>query len=366
MGYRVVQWGTGNTGRLALRGIIQHPDLELVGLHVHSADKVGRDAGELAGLPPTGVIATADPALIADLDADCLAYLGDGIGRVDEAIAEMCRFLAAGVNVVTTSLNDLVYPAAAAPSRRDPLAAACAAGGTTIFNNGADPGFGTDLVPLVLLTLMDEVESIRIHEIVNYSYYDQPAVMRGLFGFGQPPDYQAPLFTTGWLTDSWGGVVTQLADRLGVTLDSIEEAHDVATLDHDVETAVGCIDAGTAAAIRFEVRGMVDGRPAIVVEHDTRIHRNAAPEWPRCHNSENGYRIVIEGRPGLVCELNLTDEHGGDGGLIATAMRVVNAIPAVCEAAPGLLDTTDVPFTVSRNVRFGAPGVSEPASSAPA
>ena len=133
MGYRVVQWGTGNTGRLAFRGIIQHPDLELVGLHVHGADKVGRDAGELAGLPPTGVIATADPALIADLDADCLAYLGDGIGRVDEAIAEMCGFLAAGVNVVTTSLNDLVYPAAAAPSRRDPLATACAAGGRDVL-----------------------------------------------------------------------------------------------------------------------------------------------------------------------------------------------------------------------------------------
>jgi 4-hydroxy-tetrahydrodipicolinate reductase len=352
MGYRVVHWGTGNTGRLALRGIIQHPDLELVGLHVHSAAKVGLDAGELAGLPPTGILATDDPNAIAGLGADCLAYLGDGIGRTGEAVADMCQFLSAGINVVTTSLNDLVYPPSAPANLRDPLVRACEAGGTTFFNNGADPGFGTDLIPLVLLTLMDDVRSVRVQEIVNYSYYDQAYVMRELFGFGQPPGHAAPMFTMGWLTDSWGGVINQIADRLGVTLDSIDETHDIATLDRDVETAVGTIEAGTAAGIRFEVRGIVGGEPVIVVEHDTRIHADAAPDWPRCHNSENGYRILIEGSPDVVCELNLTDERGGDGGLIATAMRVVNAIPAVCDAKPGLLDTTDLPFTISRNVRF--------------
>src|SRR6188508_1139731 len=142
MTHRVVHWGTGNTGALALRGIISHPDLELVGLHVHTDAKVGRDAADLAGLStPTGVLATNDPALIADLGADCLAYLGDGIGRVGAAVAEICGFLAAGTNVVSTSLNDLVYPPAAPPSLREPLEAACAAGGTSFFNNGADPGF---------------------------------------------------------------------------------------------------------------------------------------------------------------------------------------------------------------------------------
>ena len=113
---RVIHWGTGNTGRLALRGIIQHPELDLVGLYVHNPDKLGRDAGELIGLTPTGVVATSDVDALLALDADCLSYLGDGIGpRAPEAVAEMCRFLERGTNVVSTALNQLVYPATAAP-----------------------------------------------------------------------------------------------------------------------------------------------------------------------------------------------------------------------------------------------------------
>ena len=135
---RVVHWGTGNTGRLALRGVLQHPDLELVGCYVHTPAKVGRDAGELVGLPPAGVVTTDDVDALLALDADCLCYLGDGIGpRAAGAVEEMSRFLRAGCNVVSTSLNQLVYPKTAAPELFDPLEAACRAGGTSFFNNGA-------------------------------------------------------------------------------------------------------------------------------------------------------------------------------------------------------------------------------------
>ncbi len=353
MSYRVVHWGTGNTGRLALRGVIQHPDLELVGLYVHNPDKVGQDAGTLIGLDPVGVTATNDVDALLALNADCLCYLGDGIGpRGPEAVAEMARFLEAGTNVVSTSLNALVYPKTAAPELRAPLEAACATGNTSFFNNGADPGFGSDLIPVTLLSLMDEIESIRVQEIVNYDHYDQAWVMRDLFGFGQPLDYQAPLFTSGALTEYWGGVVTLVADFLGVTLDEIRETHDFAALDRDVDVAVGRIDAGTVAAIRFEVQGIVGGRPVIAVEHDTRIHADAAPDWPRCAGGDNCYKVILEGRPKLTCELDMEDEHGGDGGLIACSMRVVNAIPAVCAAAPGLLSTLDIPLVAGRNLRF--------------
>jgi hypothetical protein len=352
--YRIVHWGTGNTGGLALRGVIQHPDLELVGLYVHSSEKVGRDAGALVGLPDTGVVATDDVESLLALGADCLGYFGDGVGpRVGAAIAEMSRFLAAGTNVVSTSINQLVFPKAAAPRLRDPIASACAEGNSTFFNNGADPGFGSDLLPLTLLTLMDEVESVRVQEIVDYSYYDQAYVMRELFGFGNPLDEVAPLFTSGALTEYWGGVITLIADRLGVQLDEIVETRDVAALDHDVDVAVGRIAAGTVAAIRFEVQGIVAGRPVIVIEHDTRIHPGAAPDWPACTGGDNCYRVIRKGRPELTCELDMRDENGGDGGLIACAMRVVNAMGAVCEAAPGLLTTLDLPFTVGANVQFG-------------
>jgi hypothetical protein len=351
MAHRVVHWGTGNTGRLALRGVLHHPDLELVGLYVHDPAKVGRDAGSLVGEPDTGVVATSDVDALVALGADCLCYMGDGIGpRAPEAVAEMCRFLEAGTNVVTTSLNQLVNPRTAAPELREPIEAACTAGGSSFFANGADPGFGSDLLPLTLLMLMDEVESVRVQEIVDYSYYDQAFVMREMFGFGGPLDHTAPLFTSGALTEYWGGVVSLVAEQMGVALDEIVEVCDVAALDRDVDVAVGRIEAGTVAAIRFEVQGRKDGVPVVVVEHDTRIHPDAAPDWPRCHGGQNCYRVVLHGRPQLTCELDMVDEHGGDGGLIACAMRIVNAIGAVCAAPPGLLDALGLPFTVGRNV----------------
>ena len=352
MTYRVLHCGTGNAGALALRGVIAHPDLELVGVLAHSPDKVGRDAGELSGGEPVGVLATDDLDAVLALHADCLCYMGDGLKYPEESVEAMCRFLAAGTNVVTTSVLALVNPATARPELLEPVEAACRAGSTTFFCNGADPGFASDLVPLTLLALMDDVEAVRIQEIINYGFYDQVETMRVLFGFGQPLDYEAPLFTSGALTEYWGGVIALIAAKLGVKLEEIRETHDLVAMDHDVEIAVGTVEAGTTAAIRFDVQGIVNGRPAIVVEHYTRVDTDAAPEWPRCAGGENGYRILLEGRPQLACEITMADEHGGDGGLIANGMRVVNAIPFVCDTAPGTLDTLGIPSVVSRNVRF--------------
>jgi 2,4-diaminopentanoate dehydrogenase len=350
--YRVVHWGTGNAGALALRGIIAHPDLELVGLLAHSPDKVGRDAGTLCGVDPVGVTATDDVEAALALDADCLCYMGDGLKYPQESVDAMCRFLASGRNVVTTSVLALVNPATAPPSLLAPVEAACRAGNATFFCNGADPGFASDLIPITLLSLMDDVAAVRIQEIINYGFYDQPETMRVLFGFGESLSYEAPLFTSGALTEYWGGVITLIARKLGVELDEIRETHELVAMDRDVEIAVGVIPAGTTAAIRFDVQGIVNGRPVVVVEHYTRIDRDAAPQWPRCAGGENGYRILLEGRPQLACELTMADEHGGDGGLIANGMRVVNAIPFVCDTHPGILDTLAIPAVVSRNLRF--------------
>src|SRR5207344_1986824 len=74
MTYKVIQWSTGNVGQLALRGIINHPDHELAGLLVHSEAKAGLDAGELCGMPATGVKATTDLGAILQTDADCVSY----------------------------------------------------------------------------------------------------------------------------------------------------------------------------------------------------------------------------------------------------------------------------------------------------
>ena len=128
MTYRVVHLGTGNAGRLALRGIIARPDLQLVGLHTYTPEKIGRDAGELCGIDPVGVTATGDLDALLSVDADCLCYMGDGLQAPVPAVETMARFLGAGRNVVTTSVLALVNPATAAAELRDPIDAACQRG----------------------------------------------------------------------------------------------------------------------------------------------------------------------------------------------------------------------------------------------
>jgi hypothetical protein len=138
---RVIQFSTGNVGRHSLRAIIGRPDLELVGVHASSAEKIGQDAAQLCGLTkPTGVIATDDVDALVGLGADCVVYTALGETRPREAIEQMAKFLAAGTNVVGTSMVWLVAPHHAEDWLRVPLERACAAGNTSLYVNGIDPG----------------------------------------------------------------------------------------------------------------------------------------------------------------------------------------------------------------------------------
>ena len=102
---RVVQWGTGNTGMVAPRAILASPNLELVGVWAHNPTFIGRDAADLVGLEaPTGVAVTGDPDAVIDSAPQCVCYMASDRGRHDEVIDDLCRLLAAGINVVATTL----------------------------------------------------------------------------------------------------------------------------------------------------------------------------------------------------------------------------------------------------------------------
>ena len=223
--YRVIQWATGNVGQLALRGIIEHPELELVGLLVHSAEKAGRDAGELAGTANAGVKATNDVEQILALDADAVSYMATGDLRPWEAVEDMARILESGKNVVSTSVVPLIYPPAADSKAVERLEEACRKGGTSCFTSGIDPGFANDTLPLVLMGLCARVDAVRVMEIVNYATYDQPQVLFETMGFGKPLDHTSLLLAPGSLTFAWGGTVRLLAEALGVELETIRETH---------------------------------------------------------------------------------------------------------------------------------------------
>jgi 4-hydroxy-tetrahydrodipicolinate reductase len=348
----VIQWSTGNAGRKALRGILRHPELELVGVHAHSREKIGRDAAELCGWDaPTGVRASNDAQALLALDADCVCYTAQGETRIRAAVDELCAILASGKNVVNTAIVSLVYPPFSSPKIRARLEAACAEGGSTFFTSGFDPGWSGDVIPLALASACERVDSVRVSELMDYSTYADPDFTGVYFGFGRPLDFAAPMFHPGVIKGGWGGMVLMLADAFGIELDEIREEHERLPAPETFETAMGKIEKGTCAAVRFEVQGIVAGRPALVAAHVNRLRDDVGPHWDRLSGSKkSGYKIEVKGSPSYTCEIEPVGEDGdhNTAGITGTAMRVVNAIPAVCAAAPGVVSILDLPIFTAR------------------
>jgi hypothetical protein len=350
---RVVQWSSGGVGAIALRAIAQRPDLELAGVYVHSPAKAGRDAGELAGGARLGVTATSDAEALLALAPDCVCYTAVGEARPRECIDDFCHMLGAGVNVVTTSVPGLVHPPAFDPVQVARLEEASAKGGTTLYASGIEPGFAGDQLVLALATLVHRIRSVRTQEIFGYAHYPVAFTMFEVFGFGKPPGQRCIMELPGIQASSWGPPVRMVADRLGVKLDGIRETYEKRVTEGRLEVAAGVIEPGTVGAVRFETIGVVDGRDAIVIEHVNRMAPDLAPDWPTAAR-DGTYRITFDGEPSLACELSLGSPSDFSAqGMIATAMRVVNAIPYVCEAQPGLVTSAELPPTLPRHAFEG-------------
>jgi 4-hydroxy-tetrahydrodipicolinate reductase len=351
MAYRIVQWSTGNVGRHALAGIEAHPDLELVGLFVSNPDKVGRDAGELAGLGKTlGVLGSSDIEALLALKPDCIVHTAMADDRMFEALADLERFLAAGINVVSSSPVFLQYPADD-DAMAQPVIDAATAAGVSLFVNGIDPGFANDALPLVLTGISERIEEVRCSEVLNYNTYNQPMVLFDIMGFAKELDNIPLLLSPGVLTMAWGSVVRQIAAGLGVTLTEVTEWYEREPAPEDFEVDAGTVKKGTAAALHFEVRGMVGDKAVVVLEHVTRLRDDLGASWPQ-PAGHGCYRVQITGEPNYTLDLQLmgTDGDHNTAGLKATAMRLVNAVPAVVAAAPGLVTALDLPPITGRGL----------------
>jgi len=352
---RVIQWSTGNVGFHSLRHIIGHPEFELVGVHAHAPDKIGKDAAALCGLPEdTGIVATNDADALLALDADVVVYTVKGETRPHEVVPELERILASGKNVVSTAMIFLIYPKHADATLREPLEKACRAGGTTLFVNGIDPGFSGDVLPMTALQLADQIEEIRVQELCDYSTYEDPDFTGISFGFGRPADYTPPLALPGVLTAGWGGMVEIIADELGIVLDEIHESYERSYAEEAFDTPMMHVPKDSCAAVRFVLEGRVGGRPVVVTEHVNRLRQDIRPDWPSPPDGRPGvHRCIVKGNPSVQLECFVHGEDGdhNTGGVQATALRVINAIPAVCDHAPGLVSAFDLPYTPSRNLR---------------
>ncbi|MET0726788.1 MAG: dihydrodipicolinate reductase [Acidimicrobiales bacterium] len=336
--YRVVQWATGNIGLHSLRAVIEHPHLELVGLHVYSDAKAGRDAGELCGLDPTSVIATRDIDDILALNADCVLFMAD---RAD--IDVVCRLLESGANVVSTR-SEFHRPASLDPEVRSRLEAACERGGTSLHSTGSSPGFITEALPLVLLSLQRRLDCVTIDEFANMSSRNSPEMIFEQMGFGKrPDDFDVGRWAHG--SDSFGPSLGVVADAIGLGLDSVEAVGEVALARRDIGIAAGTIEAGTVAAQRMVVSGMRDGEPLLRFRASWYCGTDIEPAWDL---RDTGWHVLVEGDTPLELDLHfpVPPELWASTSPGLTAHRPVNAVPYVCAAEPGIRTIVDLPHVI--------------------
>lgn len=352
---RIVVWSTGGVGSVAIDAITRRPDLDLVGVWVHSPAKAGQDAGVLAGIEPLGISATSDAEALIASAPDCVVYAASGPERDAGAVPDYLRLLNAGINVVSTTSTALVYPPAYYSAEwRDQLEAAAKAGNCSFHASGVFPGFGSDQLALTLATQSKTIDRLTVTEVSLNDHYPVADVMMDGMGFGRPLDFEPMLKTPGFIEMAWKAPIHLMADAFGAEVSEIHGSLDRRTTDRDIEVAFGTVAAGTCGAVRTRAAGVVNGREAIVVEHIIRMSRDVAPDWP-ASEFDATYRVDIEGDPDIHCAMNLGEHEGhgaGKAAMAATAMRVVNAIPYIVDAPAGLLSSLDIPNTLPRHV-FG-------------
>lgn len=345
---RVAQVATGNAGRLTLRQLVTDDRFELVAVSTTNPEKVGVDAGVLAGLETTtGITAVGDLDTLIAARPDCVVYCAMGDTRPVEATRDVCRLLEAGIDVVGSAPGTLQFPWGTMPEKvLAKVQAAAEAGQATIYVTGVDPGFASDLIPLALASTCQRVEQVRCYELADYATYDGAEVMFDLMGFGKPVDQTPMLFLPGVLGFAWGTAIRMIARGLGVEVDEIVEHWEAEPAPESYDIAAGRIGKGTIAALRFSISGLIDGHPAIVVEHITRTRDDLRPDWPRPPSGGGAYRVEITGEPSYVVDIVPSSAHGdhNHAAIVAACGRIVNSISDVLDAPPGIVTTLDLPL----------------------
>jgi hypothetical protein len=346
---RVIVWGTGNVGQPALRAVIAHAGLKLVGVVVSNPAKEGKDAGELAGLDVrTGVTATRDWKGLLAAGCDAVVYTASSEMRFGEAWEDVLACLSAGANVVTGSIYPLLYKPQAPADWLAAIDKAAAPSGASIMVSGVDPGWAMEALPLFISGVSAGITEIRTQEIMNYAHYDAPDVVRNIIGFGKSMDELPMMLQEFSLNLVWAPMVRALGDALDKPVDEVTTHVERRPLEHDIDVpGMGRFEAGTQGAFRFQVKGHHKGKPLFVVEHVTRIDNACAPDWPYPSHGEGVHRTLITGSPDIEVTVHAHDRHSpgpAAGGNAIAACRLVNAIPYLCDAAPpGLVESWTVP-----------------------
>ena len=339
--YRVIQWATGGVGRAAIEGILDHPELELVGCWVHSADKNGQDAAVLAGRAPIGVQASNDRDAVLALDADCVVY-SPLMGNKNEVVA----ILESGKNVVTPL--GWFYPFRS--TNVAAVEAACRTAGVTLHGTGIHPGGVTERFPLVVSALSRAITHVRAEEFSDIRTYGAPEVIADVMLFGKTPEEAKASPMIKMLGVGFLQSVDLLADALGFALDAEKQTlHEMAVATAPIDSPIGPIAPGLVAAQRFTWQGTVRGEPVITARVNWLMgDGDLEPDWRFGPEGER-FEVEVTGDPSVKVTFQgwqpETIEAGleRNPGIVATALHCVSAIPSVCRAEPGIRTYLDLP-----------------------
>lgn len=352
MPYRVIQWATGTCGKVAIRAIASHPELQLVGARVYDPAKAGRDVGDLAGIGPVGVKGALNDAALFALDADCILWMGAATmfapgASLEEGIDDLCKMLESGKNVITIVHAPFVHPGTLPASMRDPIEAACRKGKTSFHASGIDPGFASEVMSLTASGLCQRIDTLSVQEILDYAAYNNPQIVFDVMGFGKPPNPAVQQGFVNAMMFAYGSSMHLIAEGLGTKLDKIVPYIEVRPAEKDLTIAAGTVKKGMVSAMRFGFDGYVGGKVRLKIEHVTRLDKAQAPDWE--HGA--GYVIKIRGVPSMdvTFKLGVGADHELRDSVTAAAMHAVNAIPAVCKAAPGIRSFLDLPMITGRH-----------------
>jgi 4-hydroxy-tetrahydrodipicolinate reductase len=312
--------------------VIEHPQLDLVGLYVYAAEKEGKDAGELAGLDvKTGILATRDINKLLATKPDCVTYMPAMDGH---SFDDMCRILESGINIVTV-VNKYHHGPTLPQEKRRRLEAAFKTGGASLYATGASPGFITEIFPLAAMMLQRRLDRFAVKQFSNLMTADMTRFIADWFG-GDPAKAAKDGLP---VPPSDGDSLRALADMLSVPLDDVTTRVDVAATTKTVQNWGRTYEAGTVGAWRQTAIGMRGGKPLLEYSRTMYISTDLDPGWDVRHT---GWHVVMEGDTSLDIEMRFPLETYNAAVPGYTANPAVNSVPAVCDAPPGLLRTADL------------------------
>jgi hypothetical protein len=342
---RVVQWATGGVGRAAIEAVLRHPELELVGCWVHSADKHGKDVSKIIGGAPVGVAATSNADEILALPADAVVY-----APLVPNVGEVAALLRSGKNVVTP-----VGWFYSSTDEASPLEAACQAGGVSLHGTGINPGGITELHPLMFSALSSAVTFVRGEEFSDIRSYNAPDVVRSIMCFGATPDAAMSSPMLKLLSGGFIQSVRMCLDVLGFSSAAQIRTHqEVAVATAPIDSPIGIIAPGLVAAQRFQWEAVIGDEVVVRIAVNWLMgEEHLDPPWTFGAQGER-FEVEVRGDPDCFVVIKGWQPASVEAGLVrnpgivATAVHCVNSIPYVYAAPPGIRTYVDLPLIAGR------------------